>query len=147
MTPCVYYNKLLGGEYIYILLYVDDMLIASKSRFTIDKLKRDLSFEFEMKDLDETKTLLGMEIERDRRSDEFSLTQKGYLQKVLQTFNINSDMKSISTPLAPHFKLKAIMFPTTIEEREYMTHVPCASSVGSLMYRWCIQGLICHKLS
>jgi len=36
----VYYNKLLGGEYIYLLLYVDDMFIASKNRSTIDKLKK-----------------------------------------------------------------------------------------------------------
>jgi len=28
---------------------MDDMLIASKSKFMIDKLKKDLSFEFEMK--------------------------------------------------------------------------------------------------
>ena len=47
---CVYYNKLPSGEYIYLLLYVDDMLIASKSRYAIDKLKNDLSSEFEMKD-------------------------------------------------------------------------------------------------
>jgi len=47
---CVYYNKLPGGEYIYLLLQVDDILIASKSRSTIDKLKKNLSFEFEMKD-------------------------------------------------------------------------------------------------
>jgi len=61
----VYYNKLPGGEYIYLLLYVDDMLIASKSRSIIDKLKKDLSFEFEMKDLSEVKKALGMNIERD----------------------------------------------------------------------------------
>jgi len=75
----VYYNKLPRGEYIYLLLYVDDMLIASKSRSAIDKLKKDLSFEFEMKDLGEAKKVLGMEIERDRRSGKMSLTQKGYL--------------------------------------------------------------------
>jgi len=28
---CVYYNKLPGGEYIYLLLYVDDMLIAFRA--------------------------------------------------------------------------------------------------------------------
>jgi len=81
--PCVYYNKLPGGEYIYLLLYVDNMFIASKSRSAIDKLKKDLSSKFEMKDLGEAKKMLGMEIERDRRSDKVSLTQKGYLQKVL----------------------------------------------------------------
>jgi len=70
---CVYYNKLSGGDYIYLLLYVDDMLIASKSRSAIDKLKKDLSSEFEMKDLGEVKKVLGMEIERDQRCDKVSL--------------------------------------------------------------------------
>ena len=43
-------------------------------------------------------------------------------------------MKSVSIPLTPHFKLKAIMSPTSVEEREYITHVPYVSAVGSLMY-------------
>ena len=103
----MYYNKLPGEEYIYLLLYVDDMLIASKSRFAIDILKKDLFSEFEMKDLGEVKKALGMEITRDRRSAKVSLTQKGYLQKVLQRFNIDKNTKSVSTPLAHHFKLKA----------------------------------------
>ena len=58
--PCVYYNKLPTGEYIYLLLYVNDMLIASKSRSAIDTLKKDLSSEFEMKNLGEVKKVLGM---------------------------------------------------------------------------------------
>ena len=79
----MYYNKLPSGEYIYLLLYVDDILIASRSRSTIDALKRDLSSEFEMKDLGEVRKVLGMEITRDRRVGRVSLTQKGYLEKVL----------------------------------------------------------------
>jgi len=59
----VYYNKLPGGEYIYLLLYVDDMLIVSKRRSVIDKLKKDLSSEFEIKNLGEVKKVLSMEIE------------------------------------------------------------------------------------
>ena len=73
----MYYNKIPGGEYIYLLLYVDGMLIASKNRSVIDKLKKDLSSEFDMKDLGEAKKVLSMEIERDRRSGKVSLTQKG----------------------------------------------------------------------
>jgi len=42
------------------------MLITLKNRYTIDKLK-DLSSEFEMKDLREAKKVLGMEMERDRK--------------------------------------------------------------------------------
>jgi len=69
------------------------MLIASKNRSTIDKLKKDSSSEFEMKDLGKAK-VLGMEIERDRRSGKVSLTQKRYLQNVLQRFNVDDDTKS-----------------------------------------------------
>jgi len=97
----VYYNKLPGGEYINLLLYVDDMFIAYKGRSAIDKLN-DLSSEIEMKDLGEEK-VLGMEIERDRKGGKVSL---GVLKKVLQKFNINDDTKSVSTPLVSYFKLK-----------------------------------------
>ena len=43
------------------------MLIASKSESAIDKLKKDLSSKFEMKDLGEAKKALGMEIKRDQK--------------------------------------------------------------------------------
>ena len=75
-----------------------------------------------------------MEIQRDQKGGKFSLTQKWYLKKILQMFNINGDTKSICTLLAPHFKLKATISLTTTVEREYITHVPYASMVGSLMY-------------
>ena len=53
----------MGREYIHLLLYVDVMPIASKSRSMIDKLKKNLSFEFEIKNLSEAKKVLDMEIE------------------------------------------------------------------------------------
>jgi len=126
---------------------MDDMLITSKSSFTIDKLKKDLSFEFEMKDLNEVKKVVGMEIERDHKGSKVSLTQKGYLKMVLQKFNINDDTKSVNTPLTPHFKLKATISPITVEKREYITHVSYASAVGSLMYVMVCTRPICRKLS
>ena len=87
---------------------MDDMLITFKSRSAIDRLRKQLSFEFEVKDPGESKKVLDMEIERDRDSVKFCLTQKGYLQKVLQKFNINGDMKSVNILLAPHFTLKLL---------------------------------------
>ena len=95
-------------------MYVDDLLITSKSRSAIDKLKKDLSFEFEIKDLGEAKKVLGMEIERDQRCGKVSLAYKELLQKVLQRFNIDCDTKSISTP-GSYFKLKATMSPTIVK--------------------------------
>ena len=87
-----------------------------------------------MKDPGDAKKALGIEIQRDRKCGKVSLTQKEYLKKLLQKFNINGDTKSVSTLLVPHFKLKTTMSSTSVEEREYMTHVPYASVVGSLIY-------------
>ena len=110
------------------------MLIASKSRVEIEKLKTQLSSEFEMKDLGEAKKILGMEISRDRGKGKVCLTQKQYLMKVLQRFGVSEQSKLVSTPLAPHFKLSASLSPSTDEEREYMSRVPYSNAVGSLMY-------------
>ena len=63
---CVYFKTLSDGSFIYLLLYVDDMLIAAKNRAEINKLKQLLNSEFEMKDLGAAKKILGMEIWRDR---------------------------------------------------------------------------------
>ena len=64
---CVYIT-IVDGSPIYLLLYVDDMLIAAKSREEITTLKKLLSSEFDMKDLGAAKKVLGMEITRDRKS-------------------------------------------------------------------------------
>ena len=70
---CVYLRKLQDGSFIYLLLYVDDMLIASRNQGEIDKLKAQLNQEFEMKDLGEAKKILGMEISRDRKLGQLCL--------------------------------------------------------------------------
>ena len=44
------------------------------------------------------------------------------------------DAKSVSTPIAPHFKLSALQCPTTYGDIECMSRVPYSSVVGSLMY-------------
>ena len=51
---------------IFLLLYVDDMLIAAKSMSEVKKLKILLSIEFDMKDLSVAKNILGMELHRER---------------------------------------------------------------------------------
>ncbi|TXG49655.1 hypothetical protein EZV62_025530 [Acer yangbiense] len=100
------------GTFVYLLLYVDDMLIASKSKVEIDRLKAQLSSEFDMKDLGEAKKILGMEIKRDRVKGTICLTQTQYLKTVLQRFGIDSKSKPLimihdydQAYIAPHLPL------------------------------------------
>ncbi|GJV90021.1 retrotransposon protein, putative, ty1-copia subclass [Tanacetum coccineum] len=48
---CVYYRSYAPGEYIYLLLYVDDMLIACKSKADIGSTKSLLKKEFDIDDI------------------------------------------------------------------------------------------------
>ncbi|KAF3680613.1 hypothetical protein FXO37_03233 [Capsicum annuum] len=74
---CVYFKEISDGSFVYLLLYVDDMLIAPKDMREIIKLKTQLSKEFERKDLGAAKKILGMEIRRDR--EKRVTTQAGVL--------------------------------------------------------------------
>ena len=82
---CVYNKELKEGEFVYLLLYVDDILIASRNKRYVDELKVLLSSEFEMKDLGEAKKILGMEITRDRARGVLTISQ-GYIHKILGNF-------------------------------------------------------------
>ena len=48
--PCCYFKKYIDS-YVFLLLYVDDMLIAGSSMREINNLKTRLSSAFEIKDL------------------------------------------------------------------------------------------------
>ena len=62
---CCYVKKYVDN-YIILVLYVDDMLIAGANMAEIDMLKKQLSEYFEMKDFGPSKQILGMRISRDR---------------------------------------------------------------------------------
>jgi hypothetical protein len=130
---CVYYKQLSDGSFIYLLLYVDDMLIAAKNMLEIKRLKSLLSDEFEMKDLGAAKKILGMEIQRDRKAGKLYLSQKKYIEKVLERFGMQNS-KLVSTPLATHFRLSAALAPQSEDKEQFMSHVPYSSAVGSIMY-------------
>lgn len=130
---CVYFKHVTNTMVIYLLLYVDDILIACPDLNEIMKLKSHFKLEFDMKDLGPTRVILGMEIKRDRTRRLVHLSQKGYVTRVLGKFGM-LDAKAVSTPLAPHFKLTRDQAPEPDEEKEYMNTVPYASVVGSIMY-------------
>eukprot|EP00253_Pinus_taeda_P003747 PITA_03747 len=127
-------------SYIILLLYVDDMLVAGSNMQEINVLKRKLANSFAMKDLGAAKQILGMRITRDRKNRKLTLSQNEYIQKVLKRFNMHN-AKPVSTPFASHFKLSKEMFRKTQEDMDYMSKVPYASTVESLMY-----AMVCTRL-
>lgn len=60
----VYFKLKNVSSLIYLLLYVDDMLISYNEKSEIDFLKSKLCLEFEVKDLGSVKIILDMDIVR-----------------------------------------------------------------------------------
>ena len=63
-----------------------------------------------MKDPGASKKILGMEILRNKVAIRLSLSQKGYIEKVLRRFNMQN-AKPVTTPLAAHFRLSSTLCP------------------------------------
>ncbi|GKA12355.1 retrotransposon protein, putative, ty1-copia subclass [Tanacetum coccineum] len=144
---CVYYRSYAPGEYIYLLLYVDDMLIACKSKAEIGSTKSLLKKEFDMKELGEAKKILGMEIVRDRSRKILRVSQSGYVSKILNNFRIDNG-KSVKMPLGGHFKLSLKDCPVRDCDVERMSKVSYANAVGSLMYLMvCTRPYIAYAVS
>jgi hypothetical protein len=127
------YFKLIGDHLIYLVLYVDDMLLIGNNKEIIQDVKTQLSSKFYMKDLGALNFILGMEIKRDRKMRKLWLNQRKYVETILQRFNMH-ECKPVKVPILVGVKLYVDQCPKTWEEKEDMSCVPYASVVGSLMY-------------
>ena len=78
------YSKFTKEYRVIVCLYVDDMLIFGMNMKDVCETKKYLSFMFQMKDLNEVDTILGIKIKR--HSEGFALCQSHYVEKVLQGF-------------------------------------------------------------
>ena len=82
-----------------VVIYVDDVVIIGPRMGPIQDVKSKLSERFEMTDLGEIKTLLGMEITRSQNGSVF-IHQSRYISEILARFGMN-DCSSVTTPIIP----------------------------------------------
>jgi Reverse transcriptase (RNA-dependent DNA polymerase)/gag-polypeptide of LTR copia-type/Pol polyprotein, beta-barrel domain/GAG-pre-integrase domain/Integrase core domain len=98
---CIYCNTATG---VIIAMWVDDLVIFGKGMSGINRLKKDLGKEFNMKDLGELKYFLGIQVYRDRASQQIHINQSGYTAMLIKRFNMENS-NPVSTPLATGTKL------------------------------------------
>ena len=125
--PCIYvkHNK---GKMVVIALYVDDTVIASDCNKMLHAAKRMLSEKFDMTDLGEAKSILGMSIRRNRKKGVLFVNQSAYLQSVLERFGM-AECNPVSTPMEPgkHYE-KTPDNEDGLDTREFQ------ALIGSLVY-------------
>jgi hypothetical protein len=142
---CVYF-KLIGDNLIYLVLYMDGMLLIGSNKEIIQDVKTQLSSKFDMKDLDASNFILGMEIKRDQKKRKLLLNDRKYVETILQRFNMQV-CKPVKVAIHVGVNLSADQCPKTQDEEEDLSHVPYASAVASLMYEIvCTRPEIAHAV-
>jgi hypothetical protein len=112
---------------------VDDILLIGNDIPMLEAAKTSLKNSFSMKDLDEAAYILGIKIYRDRSKRLIGLSQDTYIDKVLKRFNMVEAKKGF-LPMSHGIHLSKTQCPSTTDERERMSRIPYASSIGSIMY-------------
>ncbi|WVZ90430.1 hypothetical protein U9M48_036732 [Paspalum notatum var. saurae] len=130
--PCVY-KKASGSAVVFLILYVDDILLIGNDIPMLQSVKTSLNNSFSMKDLGEAAYILGIKIYRDRSRRLIGLCQDTYIDKVLKRFSMEQSKKGF-LPMSHGMRFSEKQCPSSDEERERMSKVPYASAVGSIMY-------------
>lgn len=109
-----------------LVIYVDDVLIASGSEKLVGTIKKCLATEFEMTDVGEVRNFLGMRIDRDAEKKTLRISQRRYLENLLDRFQMR-DCRPIATPMENRLKLPK-------GEESKRTSKPYRELVGCVMY-------------
>lgn len=126
---CLYIGSLQNVN-IYLLIYVDDLLLFGSSNEQISEFKRTLCNNFQMKDLGLATMFLGISIKQNIENKRIILNQTEYLKKVLDKF-LMSDCKEIKTPIEQNFKHEPLQREKS--ESEYIEN-KCRKLIGNLLY-------------
>ncbi|RVW61091.1 Retrovirus-related Pol polyprotein from transposon TNT 1-94 [Vitis vinifera] len=122
-----------GSKVCFLVLYVDDILLATNDKGLLHEVKQFLSKNFDMKDMGEASYVIGIKIHRDRFKGILGLSQETYINKVLERFRMKNCSPSVS-PIVKGDRFNLNQCPKKDLEKEQMKNIPYASAVGSLMY-------------
>ncbi|KAJ9553605.1 LOW QUALITY PROTEIN: hypothetical protein OSB04_017650 [Centaurea solstitialis] len=128
--PCV---RTSGSIVVFLVLYVDDILLMGNDIPTLQSVKTWLGKCFSMKDMGDAAYILGIKIYRDRSRRLIGLSQSTYIDKVLKKFNMQDSNKGFIS-MQHGLALSKAQCPSSSSELERMSRIPYASAIGSIMY-------------
>lgn len=101
-TSLFFFNK--KGLVMFLLVYADDIIVASSCSQAVTVLPENLEKDFALKDLGELHYFLGIEVKKD--GDGLLLSQERYANEILKQVSMTG-CKPVSTPLSTVEKLSA----------------------------------------
>jgi len=126
-----------GDSLLIVVLYVDDITIMGSSLENVKQLKKKLSLHYEMSDLGEIQSYLGMRICQDRSQRCIRVDQSGYIRSILDRFGM-ADANPHPTPLPAGADVHLIKYTAQAMQANIKHY---QSLIGSLLYSMCKSAL------
>ncbi|GLC52651.1 hypothetical protein PLESTB_000653600 [Pleodorina starrii] len=123
------YVRVEDGVQVYVLVYVDDVLVASVSHELVLQAKAELMRQFECRDMGEASVFLGMEIKRNRERNSLALSQKRMISELVSNYGMEGAQPK-PVPMAQG----TVLVKSGSEERLDRGRYPYSELVGSLLY-------------
>ncbi|RVW47128.1 Retrovirus-related Pol polyprotein from transposon TNT 1-94 [Vitis vinifera] len=132
IDQCIYL-KVNGSKVCFLVLYMDDILLATNDKGLLHEVKQFLSKNFDMKDMGEASYVIGIKIHRDRFQGILGLSQETYINKVLERFRMKDCSPSVS-PIVKGDRFNLNQCSKNDLKNEQMKNILYVFAVGSLMY-------------
>ena len=89
------YRKMQDDIMVFLILYVDDILLIRNDFEMLSNVKIQLATQFQTKDLGKAQYVLGIKIIRDRKNKIIVLSQENYLDSILSKYNMQDSKKGL----------------------------------------------------
>jgi len=119
-----------GDGPLIVILYVDDITILGASLEAVKRLKANLAKRYEMSDLGEIESYLGVHITRDRPNRCLQIDQAGYMCDVIDRFGM-ADANPNKTPLPAGADVLLVKYDGEASSSDVKHY---QSLIGSLLY-------------
>lgn len=117
------YKKKNGDKVCYLIIHVDDMLVASSDEEFQTELMTSIGNEFELKKLGNVKQYLGIDVER--RNGEFFISQEQHIEKIIREAGLEEAKESAQPMDTGYYKL---------EGKELESNTTYRKLIGMLLY-------------
>ena len=126
--PCLYVMHEPDGNFVLLLLYVDDLLIASSSKSLGGKIVAAITAKFRVSSEGEIENYLGIDIKIQVEQQKVYLSMSRYVEKMLKRFKLEPK-PSVTVPLQEKFETTIMHSPLAdsvfLNDFEYRPKVGC----------------------
>jgi hypothetical protein len=133
--PCLYSRVISETENAFLIIYVDDILVAASTQKIVDDITKQISDKFNVSLSDNVNRFLNMDIAVEREAHSVTISQERYIQDIWSKFGLQVK-ESVRSPLTEGFRINIAEEENggTESSDTYVATFPYQEMLGSLLF-------------